>query len=415
MDTSSAAVRKAYAEFQAQGLSLNMTRGNPSPEQLNLSSGLFHAVDEQNCHSREGLDTRNYGGLSGLLEARELIAFMLDVPVELTRVIGASTLTNLYDTEVRLLLSTAPGGSEPWSAKPVRKILCPAPGYDRHFHMTAGLGFELITVPMGDDGPDMDLVEKLVREDPGILEIWCVPKYSNPTGVTYSAEVCRRLASMETAAPDFRILWDNAYVIHHLDMDQPDTLPDMYQLCVDAGHADRILMYASTSKVTFAGGGIAGLAMSPANLAWFEGQQKLQMICTDKVNQLRHARLFPNKEALLAHMRALSDLIRPKFEAFEKVFAERLSDLPEVRWSHPHGGYFIGLWLPSGTARRVVALAADAGLKLTPAGHTYPYDVDPEDHFLRIAPTFPPLGEAEQAAELLAVCIRLAVLEKAGA
>lgn len=402
----------AYEARKAAGLSLNMARGKPAPAQLDLSNAFFTAVTKDNFISEDGVDTRNYGELKGLRESRELMAGIMGVPFESVVIAGCSSLTVMYDVHTRLLITAAPGAEKPWFEVADRKCLCPSPGYDRHFQMTEGLGYDLVTVPMTDSGPDMDLVEKLVASDASVKCMWCVPKYSNPTGATYSEEVCRRLASMKAAAPDFRIFWDNAYAVHHLYPDQPDTLPDILKLAAEAGNPDRFLVFSSTSKITFAGGGISAFASSPANLEWFAKQQKLQMICTDKVNQLRHARFFPDFSALEAHMRREAEILRPKFEAFLDTLDRRLKGVDGVRWFRPRGGYFIGIYLPNGTAKRVVQLADEAGMKLTPAGNTYPHNTDPDDSFLRLAPSFPTLEEIRAASELFCDCVLLAASER---
>lgn len=404
---------KAYEDFKARGLQLNMARGKPSPAQLDLSADFLTIVDGEHYKSREGVDTRNYGELKGLIETRELMAQVMGFPVANVVIGGTSSLTVMYDLHTRLLLTTPPGGTTPWFEKKNRKCLCPTPGYDRHFQMTEGLGYELIPVAMTEDGPDMDEVERLVKNDPDILCMWCVPKYSNPTGVVYSQEVCERLARMETAAPDFRVFWDNAYAVHHLDPDHfKAEIPNILELGRAAGHEDRFLAFSSTSKITMAGGGIAAFAASEANLAWFTTQQKLQMICTDKVNQLRHARFFPSFSALENHMRREAAILKPKFDAFLKILDRELEGLEGVRYTRPQGGYFIGLYLPPHTASRVVELADQAGMKLTPAGNTHPYSKDPDDAFLRLAPSYPDLAEIKEAASLLCACIRLAVSEQ---
>ena len=405
---------EAYESLKALGLKLNMARGKPSPEQLDLSANFLNAVNGQNYLSADGVDTRNYGELKGLREARELMASMLGFPVENVVIGGCSSLTVMYDVHTRLLLTSPPGGDKPWFEIRDRACLCPCPGYDRHFQMTEGLGYRLIPVDMKEDGPDMDEVERLVTEDASIRCIWCVPKYANPTGVVYSEEVCRRLASMKTAAPDFRIFWDDAYAVHDLyPGEKAVDCPNMLKLCEEAGHPDRLFAFCSTSKITMAGGGIAAFAASQQNLEWFTRQQKLQMICTDKVNQLRHAHFFPHFSDLKAHMQKEAEILRPKFETVLRILDEELAGAPGVSWTRPLGGYFIGLTLPDGCASRTVELAKEAGMNLTPAGAPFPYGKDPHDAFLRIAPSYPSLEEIEAAARLLAACARLAIAEKA--
>lgn len=409
-----AQLQQRYRAYQNEGLKLNIARGKPGPDQLDLSAPLLTLVDGQNYKSPSGVDTRNYGELNGLSECRALLAELMQFPVEQIKVTGTSSLTTLYDTVARLLLTTPPDGKAPWFTHTKRKMICLVPGYDRHFDMAAGLGFELLSLQLKDTEPDLHALKQLVR-DPDVLGIFCVPYYSNPSGNCYSADFVKTLCEMETAAPDFRIFWDMAYCVHHLNPDEPCPRYDVLQMSAAAGHPNRFLCYASTSKITFAGGGVAGFAASPDNLAWFEAQQKLQQICTDKINQLCHVRFFQNVRSLDEQMRRQAELLRPKFAAVLETFDREIKDLPGVHYARPKGGYFIGLTLPKGTAKRVHQLAKEAGLTLTGPGATHPYKNDPDDAYLRIAPSYPQPDEVRKAAELLACCVQLAIAEQQAA
>jgi DNA-binding transcriptional MocR family regulator len=402
-----------YEAFRARGLKLDMTRGKPSPEQLDLSNGLL--AFPGNCdHSTEaGEDARNYGGLQGLPEARALFAPMLGAPAERIAVGDNSSLAIMHDCLVWALLKGVPGSPAPWAQGPAPAFLCPVPGYDRHFALCEEFGIRMIPVPMTGQGPDMDAVEALVA-DPTVKGMWCVPKYSNPSGEVYSDEVAQRLAAMKAGAPDFRLFWDNAYAVHHLT-ERRRAIADILDLCEKAGHADRAFVFASTSKVTFAGGGLAFFASSPANLRWYLARAGKRTIGPDKLNQLRHVRFLKDEAGLLRHMDAHRALLAPKFEAVISALETRLAGTGAAEWTRPEGGYFISLDATAGTARRIVALAREAGLALTPAGATWPHGRDPDDRNLRLAPTYPPLADVRVASEGIAICILLAALEKRSA
>ncbi|MFI6923126.1 aminotransferase class I/II-fold pyridoxal phosphate-dependent enzyme [Nonomuraea spiralis] len=394
-----------YAALVQRGLSLDLTRGKPSPRQLDLSDALLGLPTSHKA--ADGTDGRNYGNLQGLPELREIFAPLVQVPAGQLVVGGNSSLTLMHDTIVHALLSKVPGAERRWVEEPEITFLCPVPGYDRHFTICERLGIKMTAVPMDAGGPDMDVVERLVAADPTIKGIWCVPKYSNPSGVTYSDETVRRLAAMPTAAPDFRIMWDNAYAVHHLT-DTPDELADLLALAAEHGNADRVFVYASTSKVTYAGSGVSFFGSSPANVEWFLANTAKQSIGPDKLNQLRHVEFLRDAAGVTAHMRRHAALIGPKFELVDKVLTERLGGL--ATWTSPKGGYFISLEVPH--AAEVVARAKAAGIALTPAGATHPYGQDPGDNTIRIAPTFPELDELEQAIEGLAVCVRVVADER---
>jgi DNA-binding transcriptional MocR family regulator len=359
----------------------------------------------------DGADLRNSGGLDGTPEAKRLFAHMLEVSESEVLVGGNSSLNMMHDTIARAMLHGVLGSPAPWGKLPQVKFLCPSPGYDRHFAICELLGIDMITVDMTPQGPDMDAVERLVREDEAIKGIWCVPKYSNPDGITYADEVVERLARMPAKAADFRIFWDDAYTVHHLT-DRPDRLRNMMDACRRAGHPDRVFMFCSTSKITFPGSGVAALAASEANLAAIRGQLSAQTIGPDKLNQLRHTRFFPDMKAIRAHMEKHAAIIRPKFELVLSLLAAELGDKDIASWHSPHGGYFISLNTEDGCAKKVVGMAAGAGVTLTKAGATYPYGRDPHDRNIRIAPTYPGLDELRTAIEVLCVCVQLASIER---
>ncbi|MEU4673307.1 aminotransferase class I/II-fold pyridoxal phosphate-dependent enzyme [Amycolatopsis sp. NPDC023774] len=403
--------RRDYAALVERGLSLDITRGKPSPRQLDLSADLL-TLPNGEYKAEDGTDTRNYGGLKGLIELRRIFAGALQVPVDQLLAAGNSSLELMHDTVVQALLSTLPGGERRWADELRIAMLCPVPGYDRHFALAERFGIELIQVPMTDEGPDMDVVERLVAEDAGIKGIWCVPKYSNPTGVTFSDEVARRLAAMPTAAPDFRIFWDNAYAVHHLT-DTEVEVADILALCAEAGNADRAFVFGSTSKITLAGAGVGFFGSSAANIAWWSGVLAKRTIGPDKVNQLRHAMFLKDADGVRAHMRKHAEIIAPKFAAVDRILTEELGGSGLATWTKPTGGYFISLTVPEGAAKEIVRLAKEAGVALTPAGATHPYGDDPKDSTIRIAPTFPVLEEVEEAVRALVVCLRLAVAQTA--
>ncbi|CAM2186914.1 putative aminotransferase MSMEG_6286/MSMEI_6121 [Paraburkholderia sacchari] len=398
-----------YEQFRQLRMRLDMSRGKPAPEQLDLSQGLFDAALVADYRASDDFDCRNYGLASGLPEARELGAELLGVPAAQVIAGGNSSLELMHDALAFALLHGVPvgegeGRGAPWRGQGEIAFLCPAPGYDRHFAICEALGVRMIAVPMRDDGPDMDAVEALVRDDATIKGMWCMPLYSNPTGAIYADEVVQRLAAMPAAAPDFRLFWDDAYRFHHLTGERHET-PNVIEACEAAGHAQRALVFASLSKATFAGGALAWLAASPANVAWWQRCAAARTIGPDKLNQLRHVRFIRDRaglEALMARHRAL---LAPKFAAVDEVFRARLAHVPQVRWNVPRGGYFISLYAPPGCARRTVELAAGAGLVLTPAGAAFPYGVDPEDSHLRIAPSFPSLEEVRLAAQGIAASL----------
>ncbi|MER6666970.1 aminotransferase class I/II-fold pyridoxal phosphate-dependent enzyme [Amycolatopsis japonica] len=402
--------RRDYAALVDRGLSLDITRGKPSPRQLDLADGLL-ALPGDVRKAEDGTDVRNYGGLKGLPELRRIFAGPLQVPAGQLLAAGNSSLELMHDSIVQAYLSKLPGAERRWADEPSVKFLCPVPGYDRHFALAERFGIELIQVPLTETGPDMAVVERLVAEDAAVKGIWCVPKYSNPTGVTYSDDTVRRLATMTTAAPDFRIFWDNAYAVHHLTEDEAP-LADLLALATEAGNADRVFVFGSTSKVTYAGGGVGFFGASEANLAWWTGLIGKRTIGPDKVNQLRHAQFLRDEDGVREHMRKHAELIGPKFAAVDEILTKELGESGLASWTKPTGGYFISLTVPSGTAKEVVRLAKEAGIALTPAGATHPYGDDPEDAVIRIAPTYPELAEVEEAIRGLAVCVRLAAATK---
>jgi aspartate/methionine/tyrosine aminotransferase len=406
-------LERRYDAFKAQGLKLDMTRGKPSSEQLDLATKLTVALTESDYKGSDGVDVRNYGGLDGLPEMKAIFAEMLGAPPAQIVVGGASSLQMMHDTVVRALLHGVPGSKEPWGRGAI-KFLCPSPGYDRHFAICEHHGIEMIVIALNDDGPDMAEVERLVASDPSIKGMWCVPKYSNPTGTTYSADVVRRLAAMKTAAPDFRLFWDNAYAVHDLYA-ETDALANVLTACAEAGNPDRAIVFGSTSKISFAGAGVAALASSPTNIADVKKHSAIQTIGPDKVNQLRHVRFFKDYAGLVAHMKKHAELLRPKFEAVTEIFARDLAGKGVATWTKPRGGYFVSLDTLDGCATEVVKLADAAGVKLTAAGATFPYGKDPRDRNIRVAPSMPPLAQVRAAMDVVTVCVLLASLNKLGA
>ncbi len=403
-----------YDEIKARGLALNMARGKPSKAQLDLSMPLLETVTTlADCTAANGTDARNYGVLDGLPEAKELMATMLDDDPANVIVFGNASLNIMYDTVARCW-AFGSLGSTPWCQLDTVKWICPSPGYDRHFGVTEAFGIEMIVVPMTDEGPAMDEVERLAASDPAVKGIWCVPKYSNPGGVTYSDEVVHRLASMTCAADDFRIFWDNAYCVHHLfdDPAEQDTLLDIGTACNEAGNPNRYFKFASTSKVTFPGAGISAFAASPDNVAEVKKRMGMQTIGHDKINQLRHVRFLRDAEGIAAHMAKHAAILRPKFALVIQKLEEGLADVGECAWSNPRGGYFVSFDAPAGTAARAVALAKNAGVTMTGAGATFPLKQDPNDSNIRIAPTLPPLEELEEAMDVFVCCVKLAYVEK---
>ena len=408
-DSDLARTRADYEAFKARGLKLDMTRGKPSPEQLSLSDAMLLPQGNRDTTTEAGEDARNYGGLQGLPEVRGLFGEALGLPPGGIALGNNSSLALMHDCIVWALLKGVPGLERPWSREPAPAFICPVPGYDRHFAILEDFGIRMLPVRLTGQGPDLAAVEELVA-DPSVKGMWCVPRYSNPTGETYSDETVRRLAAMKTGAPDFRLFWDDAYAVHHLT-EQHTPLAPVLDLAAEAGHPDRPFVFGSTSKVTLAGAGLALFASSPANLAWFLDRAGRRTIGPDKLNQLRHLRFLRDAAGLRAHMDKHRALIAPKFEAVLDALERRLSGTGLARWSRPQGGYFISVDVVPGTASRVVSLAKAAGLALTPAGATWPGGRDPNDENLRLAPTFPKFGDVEIAAEGIAICIALAGLE----
>ena len=404
-------LQERYREFQAQNISLDMTRGKPCPEQLDLAMGLFDCAGSSHCTAENGSDCRNYGGLDGLPEAKSLFAELLEVAADEIIIGGNSSLNMMHDAFMRAMVNGVAEDSPPWKLLPTVKFLCPSPGYDRHFSVCQYLGVEMITIDMKADGPDMDTIENLVAEDDSIKGIWCVPKYSNPTGTVYSDSVVDRLAGMKTKADDFTIFWDNAYVVHHLG-GKPAALKNILAACKRAGHPDRVLIFGSTSKISFAGAGLAMMAGSKASMDRARKQISFQTIGPDKLNQLRHVSFFKNMAGIEAHMQKHAAILKPKFDAVQTALETELGEKNIASWSQPAGGYFVSVDTMEGCAGPVVQMAAEAGVKLTPAGSTFPYMKDPLNRNFRLAPSFPPLEDIRLAMELVAICIQLVSIEK---
>lgn len=399
-----------YDAFRAQKLSLNLGRGKPGPEQLDVSNGLLTILGTSDVIASDGTDCRNYGGLRGLPEAQALFGQMLGVPTDRVIVAGNSSLELMHDTVQWASLRGVPGGTAPWSAANPAVFLCPVPGYDRHFTICEGFGIQMVTVPLTGHGPDMDAVERLVASDASIKGMWCVPKYSNPTGEVYARDTAERLATMPTAAPDFRIFWDNAYGVHHLTATHHD-VPDILGLCEANGHPDRVFIFGSTSKMTFAGAGVAMMASSPANVKWWLQQMERRTIGADKLNQLRHVRYLRDEAGIRALMEKHAGILRPKFQEVQAVFERLLGGTGVATWTKPEGGYFISFDVLDGCARRVIELGKHAGITVVPPGATFPYGKDPNDRNIRIAPSFPSLDEVSKAAEGLALATLVAASE----
>ena len=401
-----------FEEVKAKGLKLDMSRGKPSADQLNLSMGMMDTLTSGvDLTCEDGVDCRNYGGLDGIDEAKQLLADMMEVPKDNVIIFGNSSLNVMYDTVARAMTHGIMG-STPWCKLDKVKFLCPVPGYDRHFAITEHFGIEMINVPMTSTGPDMDMVEKLVSSDPAIKGIWCVPKYSNPQGITYSDETVFRFANLKPAAEDFRIFWDNAYCVHHLyDMDQ-DHLIEILAECKRAGNPDMVYKFCSTSKISFPGSGLAAIATSANNLEDIKKQLKIQTIGHDKVNQLRHVRFFKDVHGITEHMRKHAASLRPKFEMILDTFDKELKDLGVGSWYSPKGGYFITYETLEGCAKSVVDKAKKAGVVMTPAGAPFPYGKDPKDSVIRISPSYPSLEDLTTATQIFVVCVKLASIEK---
>ena len=408
LENQAAQLKSQYEQICEKGLKLDMSRGKPGADQLDISDKMLTTVTtNEDCLA--SVDTRNYGGIDGLAEAKELFAKMLEVGSSQLILGGNSSLNMMYDTFMTAMVFGL--GDKPWSKLDKVKFLCPSPGYDRHFGICQSVGIEMITVPMLDDGPDMDMVEKLVATDPAIKGIWCVPKYSNPDGITYSDKVVKRFASLKPAAPDFKIFWDNAYIVHDL-FDDKDKLLNIIEECQKAGNPDMVLEFASTSKITFPGGGVAMLASSEKNIGYIKKIMFFQTIGPDKVNQLRHVKFFGDVSGVYAHMKKHADILRPKFETVLNVLDKEIAPLKIASWTAPKGGYFVSLNVLPGCAKYVHKLMSRAGVVMTGAGATFPYGNDPEDKNLRIAPTFPKIAELDEAMQVLCVCVKLAAVEK---
>ncbi len=407
-----AALEAKFQEIKAKGLKLDMSRGKPAKAQLDLSNGMMDVLTSTSdmiCEA--GVDCRNYGVMDGIPEARQLLADMSEVDEKNILIYGNSSLNVMFDTVARAM-SMGICGNTPWAKLDKVKFLCPVPGYDRHFGITEFFGIEMINIPLLPTGPDMDLVEKLVSEDPAVKGIWCVPKYSNPTGISYSDETVRRFAHLKPAAPDFRIFWDNAYSIHHLYEDDQDVILELLTECEKAGTEDMVYKFISTSKVSFPGSGIAAMAASEANLADARRWMNYQTIGHDKLNQLRHVRFFKDMDGMREHMKKHADILRPKFEAVLAVLDKELGGLEIGSWVKPKGGYFISFDALEGCAKKIVARAKEAGVTMTGAGATFPYGKDPKDSNIRIAPSFPTPDELAVAAEIFVLSVKLVSLEK---
>ena len=405
-------LRAEFEETKGLGLKLDISRGKPSKEQLALSMDMLDVLNSSSkMISEDGFDTHNYGCLTGIAEGKRLMADLMDVRPEQVIVFDGSSLNIMYDT-VQKCMAHGVMGHTPWQKLPEVKFLCPVPGYDRHFAVTEAFGVTMLNVPILEDGPDMDLVEKYVSEDPAIKGIWCVPKYGNPAGTVYSDEVVRRFAALKPAAPDFRIFWDNAYNVHHLDFNDQKQILNILDEAEKAGNPDIVYVFGSFSKITFPGSSVSGLASSKANLEDIAGNMKYQTIGHNKIMQLMHARYFPNREAIDAHMKKHAAIMKPKFDAVEEILTEELGGLGIAGWSHPAGGYFVSFNTMEGCAKKVVAMMKEAGVTMTGAGATYPYHKDPEDRNIRIAPSFATLEEVREAIRIFAKVVKLASVEK---
>lgn len=411
LETLADELQEAYDGVRGRNLAIDMTRGKPSPEQLDLSDDLLTAVTADDCRGEDGTDYRNYGILDGIPEAKKFFAEYMEVSPDEIIVGGSGSLPMMYDALSGGALFGMPGGDKPWKDQDPVRFLCPVPGYDRHFSICERLGFEMVNIGMDDEGPDMDAVEAAVKDDPSIKGMWCVPKYSNPTGIVYSDSVVDRLAAMPVAAEDFRIIWDNAYSAHHLG-NGPAALKNMLQACKDAGNPDRVLMFGSTSKISLAGAGVAMMAGSKTNIEDAKGKMFFATIGPDKINQLRHVRFFGDLDGLRAHMDKHASIIGPKFAAVIEVMEKRLGGKGIATWTKTEGGYFISVDVLDGCAAEVVRLAGEAGVKLTSAGATFPYGKDPNDRNIRLAPTMPSVEDVRAAMEVFCASVELAAANK---
>ena len=407
-----AALAKEYEDVKGNGLKLNMARGKPGKEQLDLSLGLLDVLNSKSDFvGTDGMDCRNYGVLEGIDECRKLFGDILGVDSKYVMVGGSSSLNMMFDTISCMMTKSIVDGCKPWYEVKNRKFLCPVPGYDRHFGITEYYGFEMIPVPMTENGPDMDVVEKLVESDDSIKGIWCVPKYSNPQGITYSDETVKRFAALKPAAKDVRIMWDNAYCIHDIN-DTPDELLNIFDECKKNGTEDMPVLFCSTSKITFPGAGVAAMAASENNMKVFKERYNYEVISYDKLNMLRHVRYFKDFDGIMEHMQKHKEVLRPKFDIVLNALESNLKQVGIGEWTNPNGGYFVSIDVLSGTAKRVVQLCKEAGVVMTGAGATYPYGKDPDDKNIRIAPTFPPNDELITAMDVFCICTKLAACEK---
>lgn len=407
-----ASLKSVYKEYQGMNLQLNMARGKPSNEQLDLSMGMMDILSsEDDLTCEDGTDCRNYGVLDGIVEAKQLLGDMMEVPADNIIIYGNSSLNVMYDTVSRSMTHGVMG-STPWCKLDKVKFLCPVPGYDRHFAITQYFGIEMIPVPMTENGPDMDVVESYVSSDESVKGIWCVPKYSNPQGYSYSDETVRRFAALKPKAKDFRIYWDNAYTIHHLYEDDKDYILEILDECRKAGNPDMVYKFASTSKISFPGSGIAAISASHNNLDDIKVQLSIQTIGHDKVNQLRHVRFFGDIKGMVDHMKKHADILRPKFDTVLEILERELGGREIGSWTKPKGGYFISFDALNGCAKAIVARCKKAGVVMTGAGATYPYGLDPDDSNIRIAPSYPPLADLKVATELFALCVKIVSIER---